>query len=79
MRKTITLGTLIIALAAGAGRAHPGHGSDPGSFSVFHYVSEPEHMGLTALIILGVTGVLVVAFPGRRPAPEGAAHSRFPL
>ena len=38
--------------------AHPGHGQNSGSFSIFHYLTESVHFGVgIALIAVGVVGV----------------------
>ena len=38
--------------------AHPGHGLDGGSFSLLHYLTEPEHVGIgLAVILLVAAGV----------------------
>ena len=45
--------------------AHPGHGASSGSYSFWHYVSEPEHIAaLTALVIVGL--VMARLMPSRR-------------
>lgn len=38
--------------------AHPGHGRDGGSFSLFHYLTEPLHLAVAA-VLLGAVVVMV--------------------
>ncbi len=52
------LGLSIVCGASSVVIAHPGHGHNGGSFSLFHYLSEPVHFGITiALIGLIVVGI----------------------
>jgi len=53
MRKA-TIGLLAIALITGRAAAHPGHGADGGSFRLLHYLTEPVHVGVGVLIVLGI-------------------------
>ena len=67
IRRLVVLGAFACALASPA-LAHPGHGAPEFASSWLHYVSEPGHVFVLAVVALGSTaaGVLLA----RRRAPE---------
>ncbi len=58
--KRIALTLAFAALSAAPAFAHPGHGLDDG-FSLRHYLTSPEHMGLALIAVLVVAGLYVMA------------------
>jgi len=52
------MGLFALAMLAGSAQAHPGHGSDGGSFSLVHYLTDPTHIVIGALILLGLAVIL---------------------
>ena len=56
MRRAITSTSLLmLGLTAANANAHPGHGIGGGSHDLLHYVTEPQHLGLLALLALVTT------------------------
>jgi hydrogenase/urease accessory protein HupE len=61
-RSFLWLSLAAVALAAPAS-AHPGHG---GSEGLVHYLAEPVHVALTALLLLGGVGMARLVLRARR-------------
>jgi len=54
--KNIIKSLTVIAVAgvSQVALAHPGHGLEGGSFSLFHYLLEPEHLMVLLTVVVGV-------------------------
>jgi hydrogenase/urease accessory protein HupE len=67
IRRLVVLGAFACALASPA-LAHPGHGAPGLESSWLHYVTEPGHVFVLAVVALG--GAAGGALLARRRAPE---------
>ena len=50
--------TVMVTASSQIALAHTGHGADGGSFSLAHYLTEPEHLSVIAVIMVGVLLVI---------------------
>jgi hydrogenase/urease accessory protein HupE len=59
MKKFIrSVTAVMVASSSQIALAHTGHGADGGSFSLVHYLTEPEHLSVIAVIVVGVLLVI---------------------
>ena len=65
-RRLVALCAFACALASPAA-AHPGHGAPELASSWLHYVSEPEHVVMLAVIALGSAAAGVLLARGSSP------------
>lgn len=66
MRKIFGAALGTAAFSASGAWAHPGHGEGGGSFNPVHYLTEPIHLVVGVLFLLGIAGIALLAWKMKR-------------